>query len=146
MKKSQNSRNKGFLTFFCLMIEGSCSWSGSVKQLPIRIRETQKLTDPDQQHWWRLCNVVVVRCASAWRTRTWCCPYRCSWAPPLLPTSAAYSTSYTSSLSPGTGYSVLLEAVLRSHRSPWPGSGFSYSCGSEWRFHTFFLFRETLSR
>jgi hypothetical protein len=56
MKKSQNSRNQSFSYYFCLMIEGSGSVSGSVyltNGSRFWIREAQKHmgpTDPDPQH------------------------------------------------------------------------------------------------
>jgi hypothetical protein len=48
IKKSQNSRNQVFLTFFCLMTEGSGSRSGPVQRMTNP--NGPKITDLDPQH------------------------------------------------------------------------------------------------
>ncbi len=69
IKKSQNSRNQGFSYYFCLMIEGP--GSGSVW---IRIKETQKHTDPDPQHRWVVPVPTIIKSglwplATMWKDR-----------------------------------------------------------------------------
>ncbi len=43
--------------YFCLMMEGS----GSVRTSVIRIREAQKLADPDPKHWYGITSYILKR-------------------------------------------------------------------------------------
>jgi hypothetical protein len=54
IKKSQNSRNQGFSSFFCLLMEGSGFGSVQIyKESGCGSKRPQKNVDPtDPEHWW----------------------------------------------------------------------------------------------